>query len=239
MELNRRTTPDSIRREFHFRTAHQGMADMIGPAARPNEDDVAIGPAPRPAESESAGAPAAERLKGKVAKYNVDKGFGFLKILPAAGDPDVFVHHRNIKVEEGSFRSLEYGEEVEFEVSSASGRPEAYNVTAPGGKCLKGQEKKKVEIDPGVCRMFRRGQCTRGVLCKFKHTTAAEDGVGKAAKEKTTARFEPYKGFVPRAALMKPRQFTFNQRKVGNSRPLPVPGLGARNTRLTGERFVA
>ncbi len=61
---------------------------------------------------------------GTVKFFNADKGFGF--ITPADGGKDVFVHYSNIS---GSgYRSLESGQEVEFEVGSGQKGPEARNV---------------------------------------------------------------------------------------------------------------
>lgn len=52
------------------------------------------------------------RIKGKVKWFNATKGFGF--ITTDDGDQDVFVHHTAIQTE--GFRTLNEGEEVEFEV---------------------------------------------------------------------------------------------------------------------------
>jgi len=65
--------------------------------------------------------------RGKVKWFNDDKGFGF--IIPDGGGPDVFVHFRFIKEEkERGWRTLEEGEEVEYDVRQDPRGPQAYNV---------------------------------------------------------------------------------------------------------------
>lgn len=61
--------------------------------------------------------------KGKVKWFNEAKGYGFIQ--QAEGD-DVFVHFSNI-VGDG-YRTLNEGEEVEFELSEQEGRRQAMNV---------------------------------------------------------------------------------------------------------------
>ncbi len=61
---------------------------------------------------------------GTVKFFNNDRGFGF--ITPATGQKDVFVHFSNI---EGSgHKSLEDGQQVEFDVTQGPKGPEAQNV---------------------------------------------------------------------------------------------------------------
>lgn len=64
------------------------------------------------------------RTTGKVKWFNSDKGYGFI-----AGEDgrDIFVHYSAI--EGRGFRSLEEGEEVEFEVTQGAKGLQAENVT--------------------------------------------------------------------------------------------------------------
>lgn len=62
-------------------------------------------------------------MKGKVKWFDGKKGFGFIEV---EGDQDVFVHYSAIS---GSgFRSLEEGEEVEFEIEDGPKGPSAKDV---------------------------------------------------------------------------------------------------------------
>ncbi len=63
---------------------------------------------------------AEERVKGKVKWFNARKGYGFIEVETGQ---DVFVHHSAI-VESG-FRSLEEGDEVEFEIEESPKGPSA------------------------------------------------------------------------------------------------------------------
>lgn len=66
----------------------------------------------------------AERIQGVVKWFNADKGYGFIK---QETGPDVFVHYSAIQ---GSgFRTLEEGEEVEFEITDGQKGKQASNVT--------------------------------------------------------------------------------------------------------------
>jgi len=63
-------------------------------------------------------------LTGKVKWFNSEKGFGFIE--REEGD-DVFVHFSAIQSE--GFKTLEEGQEVEFEIVEGDRGPQAANVT--------------------------------------------------------------------------------------------------------------
>lgn len=62
--------------------------------------------------------------KGTVKWFNSEKGFGFISV---DGEDDVFVHFSAILGD--GFKTLEEGQEVEFEVEDGAKGPQAVNVT--------------------------------------------------------------------------------------------------------------
>jgi CspA family cold shock protein len=68
------------------------------------------------------------RTTGTVKWFNETKGFGF--ITPTDGSKDCFVHHSAIQ--SNGFRTLNEGEQVEFDVVQGAKGPAAENVTRMG-----------------------------------------------------------------------------------------------------------
>lgn len=64
--------------------------------------------------------------QGTVKWFNAEKGFGF--ITQADGGPDLFVHFSAIQAD--GYRSLEEGQEVEFQVGQGAKGPQAEQVRA-------------------------------------------------------------------------------------------------------------
>ncbi|MFC2947819.1 MULTISPECIES: cold shock domain-containing protein [Virgibacillus] len=64
-------------------------------------------------------------MTGKVKWFNAEKGFGFIE--REDGD-DVFVHFSAIQAE--GFKTLEEGQDVEFEIVEGNRGPQAANVVA-------------------------------------------------------------------------------------------------------------
>ena len=61
---------------------------------------------------------------GVVKWFNNEKGFGFISV---DGENDVFVHFSAIQGD--GYKSLEEGQQVEFEIVDGSKGPQAANVT--------------------------------------------------------------------------------------------------------------
>ena len=61
--------------------------------------------------------------QGKVKWFNAQKGFGFIEI---EGEDDVFVHFSAIVTD--GFKTLNDGQEVEFEIVDGAKGPQAANV---------------------------------------------------------------------------------------------------------------
>ncbi len=62
-------------------------------------------------------------VNGKVKWFNSEKGFGFIEVEEGN---DVFVHFSAIQGE--GFKTLEEGQEVEFEIEEGNRGPQAKNV---------------------------------------------------------------------------------------------------------------
>ena len=65
-----------------------------------------------------------DRIKGKVKWFNAKKGYGF---ITQEGGEDVFVHFGEIQGE--GFKTLNDGQEVEFELADGPKGPQAKVVT--------------------------------------------------------------------------------------------------------------
>ncbi|MEK3786232.1 MULTISPECIES: cold shock domain-containing protein [Paenibacillus] len=63
-------------------------------------------------------------MKGTVKWFNAEKGYGFIS---TEGGEDVFVHFSAIQGD--GFKTLEEGQEVEFEITEGNRGPQAANVT--------------------------------------------------------------------------------------------------------------
>ena len=63
-------------------------------------------------------------MRGKVKWFNNQKGYGFISDEEGK---DVFVHYTGLNME--GFKTLDEGEEVEFDVQQGAKGPQAINVT--------------------------------------------------------------------------------------------------------------
>ncbi|MCL6548288.1 MAG: cold shock domain-containing protein [Alicyclobacillus sp.] len=62
-------------------------------------------------------------MRGRVKWFNPEKGFGFIE---REGGKDVFVHFSAIQME--GFKTLDQGDEVEFEIVEGERGPQAAKV---------------------------------------------------------------------------------------------------------------
>lgn len=66
-------------------------------------------------------------MRGRVKWFDAQKGYGFIE---REGEEDVFVHYSAIQQE--GYKTLDDGEEVEFEVIQGDRGPQAANVVRLG-----------------------------------------------------------------------------------------------------------
>jgi cold shock protein len=66
----------------------------------------------------------ADRVRGTVKWFNGEKGYGF---IAQSDGPDVFVHFSEIQ--SGGFRTLNEGDQVEFEITDGKKGKQASAVT--------------------------------------------------------------------------------------------------------------
>ena len=71
--------------------------------------------------------------------FNPRKGFGFIT-RDESSDEDIFVHQTAIYA--SGFRSLEEGEQVEFEIEENNGKTVAINVSGPNGTYVRGNQRR-------------------------------------------------------------------------------------------------
>ena len=67
-----------------------------------------------------------DKEQGTVKWFNASKGYGFIR---RESGEDVFVHYTNIR-DEGGYRALEEGQEVEFTLGEGKKGPQAQDVVA-------------------------------------------------------------------------------------------------------------
>ncbi len=60
---------------------------------------------------------------GKIKWFNASKGFGFIEV---EGEDDVFVHYSGLQME--GFKTVDEGDEVDFEISNDGKGPRADKV---------------------------------------------------------------------------------------------------------------
>ncbi len=72
----------------------------------------------------------ADRVNGTVKWFNASKGYGF--IAPQDGTKDLFVHYSAIQDVDSGYRSLNEGDQVEFNVEEGQKGPQATNVVKVG-----------------------------------------------------------------------------------------------------------
>ncbi|GIP28698.1 cold-shock protein [Paenibacillus sp. J23TS9] len=63
-------------------------------------------------------------MQGKVKWFNAEKGYGFIETSEGG---DVFVHFSAIQTD--GFKTLEEGQDVEFDIVEGARGPQAANVT--------------------------------------------------------------------------------------------------------------
>jgi len=66
------------------------------------------------------------RLQGRVKWFDARKGYGFIE---REGEEDVFVHFSAIEME--GYKTLDDGQQVEFEIVESERGPQAAHVTRP------------------------------------------------------------------------------------------------------------
>ncbi|CAO3677089.1 unnamed protein product [Rhizopus stolonifer] len=95
------------------------------------------------------------RQKGHVKFFNSQKGYGFILPNDQEEGEEVFVHHTAIH-NDGGFKSLAEGEEVEYDLIKGPKGMQASNVTGPDGTSVQGDprnqryQRQSLEIDNNI-----------------------------------------------------------------------------------------
>jgi cold shock protein len=100
------------------------FASSPNAVANPREEKLVLGTTGQRAPQGQPGVRNVSRIKGKVKWFNNAKGFGF---IGRDDGPDVFVHYSAIQSE--GYKSLQEGDDVEFEIVQGQKGPQAESVT--------------------------------------------------------------------------------------------------------------
>ena len=80
------------------------------------------------------------RLLGNIKWFDAQKGYGFIE---REDEPDVFVHYSAINME--GFKTLDDGEQVEFEIVQGEKGPAAANVVRLGTEKVASDDEEEEE----------------------------------------------------------------------------------------------
>jgi cold shock CspA family protein len=116
------------------------------------------------------------RNTGVCKWFNPRKGFGF--ITRDDNKEDIFVHQTAIYA--SGFRSLDEGEQIEFDIEENSGKIVAVNVSGPGGNYVKGSQR-KFNNTTGPTNNTTNNTNTRGK--KFMPTDEIQNNLEMAEKD--------------------------------------------------------
>ena len=67
-------------------------------------------------------------VNGTVKWFNSRKGYGFITYEDGSEEKDVFVHYSSISAEDNTFKTLNEGDKVEFNVEEGKKGPQASDV---------------------------------------------------------------------------------------------------------------
>ncbi|XP_062620116.1 protein lin-28 homolog isoform X1 [Saccostrea cucullata] len=111
--------------------------------------------------------PGGGRRRGRCKWFNVAKGWGF--VTPDDGAQDVFVHQS--VVHKAGFRSLDDGEEVEFESKPSDKGVEATFVCGPSGTECRGSSRRPLSRKKfrKISRCYNCGDFGNHIAAKCPH----------------------------------------------------------------------